>query len=107
MHLERNHTVGQAEAIRRIDTFLDGILRRDPPAGIAITDVARNWSENVMNFSFKAKKSFFGATISGVVRVNDTSVVMDADLPGLVTTFVPEDQIRGTINKQLDELLKP
>lgn len=42
--------------------------------------------------------------ISGVIRVNDDSVVMDSDLPGLVTTFVSEDQIRNLINEQLDGL---
>jgi hypothetical protein len=57
-----------------------------------------------MRFSFKAKKGFFGTTISGVIRVNDDSVVMDCDLPGLVTAFVSEDQIRNVINEQLDGL---
>jgi hypothetical protein len=58
-----------------------------------------------MRFSFKAKKGFIGTTISGVIRVNDDSVVMDADLPGLVTAFISEDRIRDVINEQLDSLL--
>jgi hypothetical protein len=45
-----------------------------------------------------------GATISGVIRVNQDSVVMDSYLPGLVTAFVSEDQIRNVINEQLDGL---
>ena len=45
-----------------------------------------------------------GATISGVIHVNQDSVVMDSDLPGLVTAFVSEDQIRNVINEQLDGL---
>ena len=57
-----------------------------------------------MRFSFKAKKGFLGATISGIIRVNQDSVVMDSDLPGMVTAFVFEDQIRNAINKQLDGL---
>jgi hypothetical protein len=57
-----------------------------------------------MRFSFKAKKGFLAATISGVIRVNQDSIVMDSDLPGLVTAFVSEDQIRNVINEQLDGL---
>jgi hypothetical protein len=34
-----------------------------------------------MHFSFKPEKGFIGTTISGEIRVNDDSVVIDADLP--------------------------
>ena len=104
MHIERRHNVGKEEAIQRIDTFLDDLMRRHFPGGVAITDASKSWSDNTMRFSFKAKKSFFGATISGVICVNDDSVVVDSDLPGLVTAFVSEDQIRNVINEQLDGL---
>jgi len=57
-----------------------------------------------MRLSFRGKKGFIGTTISGVIRVNDDSVVMDSDLPELVTTFISEDQIRDVINEQLDSL---
>jgi hypothetical protein len=57
-----------------------------------------------LRFSFKARKGFLGATISGVIRVDQDSVVMDFDLPGLVTAFVSEDQIRNVINEHLDGL---
>jgi hypothetical protein len=57
-----------------------------------------------MHFSFKPEKGFIGTTISGEIRVNDDSVVIDANLPGIVTTFVSEDKIRDVINEQLDSL---
>ncbi len=104
MHIERTHNVGKKKAIHKIDTFLDELMRRQFPGGVAIKEASRSWSDNAMRFSFKAKKGFFGTTISGVIRVNDDSVVMDCDLPGLVTAFVSEDQIRNVINEQLDGL---
>ena len=104
MHIERTHNVGKKEAIHKIDTFLDELMRRQFPGGVAIKEASRSWSDNALRFSFKAKKGFFGTTISGVIRVNDDSVVMDSDLPGLVTAFVSEDQIRKVINEQLDGL---
>jgi len=104
MHIERKHNVGKKEAIHKIDTFLDDLMRRQFPGDVAIKEASRSWSGNALRFSFKAKKGFFGTTISGVIRVNDDSLVMDSDLPGLVTAFVSEDQIRKVINEQLDGL---
>lgn len=104
MHIERRHNVGKEEAIQRIDTFLDDLMHGQFPGNVAIREASKSWSNDAMSFSFKAKKGFLGATISGVIRVNQDSVVMDSDLPGLVTAFVSEDQIRNVINEQLDGL---
>jgi len=104
MHIERRHNVGKEEAIHKINTFLDDLMRRQFPGDITIKEPSRSWSDDAMRFSFKAKKGFFGATISGVIRVNDDSVIMDSDLPGVVTAFVSEDNIRNVINEQLDGL---
>jgi hypothetical protein len=104
MHIERSHNVGKEEAIHKIDTFLDDLMRRQFPGGVSIKEPSKSWSDNALRFSFKAKKGFIGTTVSGVVRVNGDSVVIDSDLPGLVTTFVSEDKIRDVINEQLDSL---
>lgn len=104
MYIERRHNVGKEEAIHKIDSFLDDLVHRPFPGGITIKEPFKSWSDEAMHFSFKARKGFIGATISGVIRVNDDSVIMDSDLPGLVTAFVSEETIRDVINKQLDGL---
>ncbi len=105
MIVERNHNLGQAEAIRRIDTFLDELMKRPFPAGLHIEDPNKTWSGNVMKFTFKAKKGWLGTTIAGSILVTDQSVVFDSDLPGLVTAFVSEETIRDLINQGFDDLL--
>ena len=104
MHIERRHNVGKEEAIHKIDTFLDDLMHSQFPGNVTIKEPSRSWSDDAMRFSFKAKKGFFGATISGVIRVNDDSVIMDSHLPKLVTAFVSENTIRNVSNKQLDGL---
>jgi len=104
MHIERRHNVGKEEAIQKIDTFLDDLMQGQFPGAVAIKETCKSWSDNAMRFSFKAKKGFLGATISGIVHVNQDSIVIDSDLPGLVTAFVSEDQIRNVINEKLDGL---
>ena len=104
MYIERKHNLGKEEAIHKIDSFLDDLMRRPFPGGITIKEPFKSWSDEEMHFSFKARKGFIGATISGFIRVNDDSVIMNSDLPGLVTAFVSEDTIRDVINTQLDGL---
>lgn len=104
MHIERNHHVGKEEAIRKINALLDDLMRRQFPAGVTVKDVSRNWSDNTLQFSVQVKKGFLGTTLSGVLHVNDNSVVLDCDLPGLVAAFVPEDKIRDAVHQQLDNL---
>ena len=105
MHLERSHKVGKDEAIRRIDTFLEKLMRSQLPAGVTIKDASKSWTGDTMNFSFKPKKGFVSpGRVSGIVRVSANSIAMDADLPPLITTFVSEEAIRNAVNKQFDEL---
>ncbi len=104
MRVEKPHQLGSEAAIQKIDTFLESLMQRPPTGGVVIKDPSKNWAGNVMDFSFKAKKGFLGATISGKVYVNDASVVMDADLPALIRTFVSEDKIRDAIGGQLDRM---
>lgn len=104
MHIERLHRVGKEEAVRKVNAWLDDLMRRPLPAGVTVRDISRNWSDNTLQFSVQAKKGFLGTTLAGVLRVNDNSVVLDCDLPGLVTTFVAEDKIRDAIHQQLDDL---
>jgi hypothetical protein len=107
MHIERKHNVAKAEAIRKLDSLVDALTHQELPAGVKVQDASHDWSENVMRFSFKAKKSFFGVTIAGVVRVDEESLILDADVPVLVTAFVSEDQIQRKINEQLDVSFGP
>lgn len=104
MHIERNHHLGKAEAVRKINFLLDDLLHRRLPAGVTVEDVSRNWTDQTLKFSFQVKKGIFGTNISGVLRVSDDSVVVDCDLPALVRAFIAEDKVRDTIHQQLDIL---
>ena len=105
MHIEQKHNLGKAEAIRRIDAKIEEAMRQGPPAGITMANFTKTWSGDTLRISFTAKKGFFGVNIAGVVQVTNDLVTMDADLPGLLTAFMPEEKIRGDIQKQLGQML--
>jgi hypothetical protein len=106
MRIERNHTLGQQETMRRIDNFVDTLFQRPLPGGLTIEAPSKTWSGNVMAFSFKAKKGWVGTTIAGNLCVTEQLVVLESDLPGIVTAFVPEADIIARIHQELDGLLR-
>lgn len=104
MHIERPHAVGQPEAIRRINTFIDGLMTHPLPHGVTVSDISKDWSDNILHFSFKARKFFFSAHLAGTVQVNDDSIVMDFDLPPLLAKFISEAEIHDRISTELSQL---
>lgn len=105
MRIEQTHTLGQQNAISRIDQFLDSLMRQQPPGGVTIKDPQKEWDGNRMNFSFTAAKGMFGATIKGLMEVTEDRVVVDSELPALIKGFVGEQRIQDTISKELGRLL--
>jgi hypothetical protein len=105
MRVEQKHNLGRAEAVRRINAGIEGLLGQELPAGVVVTGVSRAWSEDTLRFSFTAKKGFFGVPISGVVRVTEELVALEADLPGILTAFIPEEKIRGDLQTKLAQML--
>ena len=106
MHLEISHSLGQQEAIKRIDAWVEQVQATPLPAGVAITDLNRNWSSNVLTVSFRAKKGFFGATITGRATVHDNIVAIDIDLPAMLTALLSTAKIEEGIRNQVRPLLR-
>lgn len=86
------HALGQAEAIRRLQSRLD-----EAKAAYAdqVKDLQANWEGNTLRCQFQV----LSAAVAGTVRAEPDSVQVDADLPLIATMF------QGTIEKRLrDEL---
>lgn len=106
MRIEVRHDLSSEKAIEKIDSFLDQLSSSKMLAGISIVNPQKNWSGNVMNLSFKAKKGFLGIDVKGSVTVLDDSVVIEIDIPAIVASFVSEDEIRSVIASRAQALLK-
>ena len=105
MRIEVKHNLGKDKAIEKIDGFLDKLAEKELPAGITIENPQKQWNDNVMTVSFKAKKGIFGVEIKGNATVFDDHVVIEMDLPAIVASFVSEDEIAVRIKKDTQELL--
>jgi hypothetical protein len=104
MRIEQPHTLGRQEAIGRVDRFLDRLIQ-DPPGGATIKEPRKEWDGNRLTFSFAIARGFFGTTFTGTMEVGDDRVVVDSELPRLVTSFVGEERIRQVIAEHLGTAL--
>jgi hypothetical protein len=105
MRIEQPHALGQKEAVGRVDRFLDRLIQA-PPAGATITEVRKRWDGQRLTLSFAIARGFFKAAFSGTMDVTDDRVVLDAELPALVRSFVGEERVRQTIAEHLGQVLK-
>jgi hypothetical protein len=71
------HGLGRAEARRRIESGLAGLIRQLPGSGGACSE---RWDGDRLAFSVAA----MGQTVSGVVNVLDAVVTMEIELPGVL-----------------------
>jgi hypothetical protein len=106
MRIEQSHALGQQEAIRRIDQFLERLVQA-PPGGVTIKDARKDWAGNRMIFSFTAARGFFGTSIRGLMDVMDDRIVVESELPALVKTILGEERIQQVISIELGNMLKP
>lgn len=105
MHITLNHKTEQKTAIGKIDNFLTELMKKDFPAGVKIKDPEKNWDDSRMRFSFKVKKGFLlSVTLRGIITVTKDEIIMDCEIPSIITTFVSEDKIKEVITNQVNEI---
>jgi|SRR3989338_2473442 len=105
MRIEKTHGTTKEEAVKKIDGFLQELIQRQFPGGVTIRNPRKVWKGDYMSFSFEAKKSWVPAqTIAGTLNVDAEKVVLDANLPGMVATFVPEEKVRQVIDENFAKL---
>ena len=87
------HTLGQAEAARRLGSFMDAIKSKYADQ---IKIVEQNFGETGGTFAFKT----MGMTINGRTEVRESDVLVECDLPFAAMIF------KGRIEREMRESLE-
>ncbi len=105
MNIKLPHHTTKENAIKKIDSVLDNLMKAELPAGVQLKKPQKSWSGNKMDFSFKAAKGMLlSVSISGTVTVSETDVEMVSDLPDIVKTLMSEEQIKAVIVQEFKKL---
>ena len=98
------HGLGKAAAMPVMEKALDKLLA-GLGSGIEILDKKTNWNDSTMQFSFTGKVGYIAIPLGGTIDVAASSVTVIMDLPPMVKTFIGEEKIQRTIEKNVRELL--
>ena len=107
MRVQVSHELGRREARHRLAEFAEGLARREWPGGAELSEVRQTWTGDRLDFSCVAARGFFSLTLRGWLDVADAEVVLDADVPPMLATFVGEDRIREVLAGELGRVLAP
>lgn len=105
MRVSISHNKPKQEVINIVETQTQELLRSVASGPVQIADAQKQWQGDTMYFSFKGKMGFFSVPIKGTVEVRETEVIIDADLPGLVTKMISEEKIRAQVEGRVKGLL--
>jgi hypothetical protein len=105
MHVIVVHKQNQEDAVKIIDQSIDRLIQSIPAGSVKIIDQERTWNGSTMTFSFKGRKGIFVTTIRGTVAVTDKDVTIDAEIPGIIKTFVSDQKISDVVEAKAKEIL--
>lgn len=103
MKLTLPHHTTQAEAIEKIDIYADELIQ-EKYDWVEIVDPKKEWDDNIVRFSFSARKMIFNAEFYGNVIVTDQEAILETEIPNLVLRFASEEEIKENIKKEFDKL---
>ncbi|MDP4114792.1 MAG: hypothetical protein Q8903_01585 [Bacteroidota bacterium] len=70
--------------------------------GFDIKEMNKNWTQNDLYVSFIIKKGPIERDMKGLIKVNETSLQIDFDVPEIVKNFVTEEKIKKAIFEKLE-----
>ena len=97
LNMETPHALARDEVIRRLN---EKISDAKDTYGSQVTDLHEQWNDDTLSFSFGA----VGMKIAGTVAVEDSAVILDAELPMAAMMF--KGMIEGRIREELCALLE-
>ena len=95
-NVEVPHSLGQAAAQERMESFLDSMERKYKDQ---ISDMQGSWSDNILSFSF----STFNIKIDGKMTVEEDKVLFNGELPFAAMMF--KGKIASGIQEALEKAL--
>ncbi len=105
MHVTVAHSKSKEDTVKIIDQSIGNLIHSIPAGSVKIIDQERTWNGSTMSFSFKGRKGIFVTTIRGTVAVTDNDVTIDAEIPGIIKTFVSDQSISDAVKAKAKEIL--
>ena len=104
MKVSVTHARSTEEVVAILDQPL-GALFAGAVGGLEIAEERRSWLGSTMTFSFIGRVGFISIPLSGIMDVRQTVVIVEVELPPVVSMFVGEEKVRAGLEKELRALV--
>lgn len=105
MRVTVSHNKGLEGAKQLVNQSADQVLASTATGPVTIKDVEKRWDGSTMHFSLTGKMGFFSAPLRGYIECTEKDVIIDVELPGMLTKLVPEEKIKTQLEARVRGLL--
>ena len=105
MRVTVTHNKGLQGVMKIVDDSADQLMASATTGPVVVTDVNRRWEGSTLHFSFTGRMGLLSAPIKGYVQCNESDVVIEVELPGLLKHFLSEDKVRAQVESKVRGLL--
>ena len=107
MEWSQPHELTPAEVRRRLDRFLDDLLRTTFPAGVKLRHPHAAWDKDRLEFRFRLERGFLSGEFHGEITVQEQQLQLRCQLPAMLGLLVGENTAKAFVTRNLNELLAP
>ncbi len=101
MRVTISHTKSRQDAAQIVEETIDNLLGSGLPRPFRMTTMNKQWNGSTLRFNTAVAMGPLRMPISGKVDVTDTEIIIDVDLPPLLSRFVPEKQLKDAVEARI------
>ena len=92
-------------AVAEVKATADRLLRENSAGPFQLTNIEREWKGNTLHASLRVAVGPFNSPVKGTVEVTEDELIIECELPSLLTRMIPEAKIQDNLERKLKGLL--
>ncbi len=105
MRITVPHSQGREEAARTVEDTISNLLEAELPRPFHMTGMRKQWSDSKLQFQTAVAMGPLRMPVRGTVQVGDTEVVIEIELPPLLSKFIPEEKLKQAVEAKIRKRL--
>lgn len=105
MRFTVSHKKSREEAARIVEDAIAGLLETELPRPFRMTGMRKQWSNSTLQFQTAVAMGPLRMPVNGTVDVQDAEVIIDIELPPLLSKFIPEERLKEAVEARIRKRL--
>lgn len=101
MYIEYEHKTDKETARLRLDAYIEKLNNIKLPGNFSIVDLKKSWTKDEMQFSLNLKSGILDRRIQGVAQLDDSKVILEAELPTVVKNFIKDENLEALVRQHI------